>query len=66
MTELIIPFLVASGFEVIVSNSLEIHAENSAMEAIDLIIQCWTMDEIRRPALTGRIRAVSVGAGFAG
>ncbi|SDO20528.1 hypothetical protein SAMN04515671_0136 [Nakamurella panacisegetis] len=66
MTDLIIPFLERSEFEVTVSESLQVYADPEAMTGLDLIVQCWTLDEIDRPALTGLIRAVSAGTGFAG
>ena len=65
-TELFIPFLEESGFEVRVEESNEIYADKAVMDETDLILQSVTMSEISREAFQGLRDAVIAGTGFAG
>lgn len=65
-TELFIPHLTETGFEVIVEGSLEVYADAELMASVDLIVQCWTMGEILPDELRGLRAAVAAGTGFAG
>jgi type 1 glutamine amidotransferase len=65
-TDRMIPALAQAGFEVEVSNSLEVYTDAGAMNDVDLIVQCWTMGEIGREELKGLLSAVSAGTGLAG
>ena len=65
-TELFLPFLGANGFEVRVEESPEIYADADELKHTDLIVQCVTMSELSKPALTGLIAAVANGTGMAG
>ncbi len=65
-TDRMIPALAQVGFEVEVSNSLEVYLDAGAMNDVDLIVQCWTMGEIGREELNGLLSAVSAGTGLAG
>lgn len=55
-----------SGFEVIVSDTLESYSDTDLMTGLDLIVQCWTMGEILPDEIHGLRAAVQSGTGFAG
>jgi len=65
-TNLFIPFLEKSGFEVRVEESNEIYADAEVMAATDLIVQSVTMSEISKEAFAGLRSAVEAGTGLAG
>jgi uncharacterized protein len=65
-TDRMIPILKEAGFEIEVSGSLEPYADAATMEAVDLIVQCWTMGEITPEQLEGLLGAVSAGTGLVG
>ena len=65
-TELFLPFLRDSGFEVRVEETNDVYADAAAMADVDLIVQSVTMSEISKEALHGLRRAGEGGAGFAG
>jgi uncharacterized protein len=64
--DLFLPWLEEQGFNVTVSNSLEIYADKEKMENFDLIIQAWTMGEMTKDQSNGLLAAVKNGAGLAG
>ncbi len=66
MSDAMLPALVAAGFEVEVRDSLDAYADQALMADLDLIVQCWTMDEISDTQLAGLSDAVRAGTGFAG
>ena len=65
-TDLFIPFLEESGFEVRIEESNEVYADPEVMAQTDLIVQSVTMSEISKEAFTGLRDAVIAGTGFAG
>lgn len=65
-TDLFVPFLSESGFDVRVESSNEIYADGDAMAQFDLIVQSVTMSDITREAFEGLRSAVEAGAGLAG
>jgi uncharacterized protein len=65
-TDSFLPFLRESGFETIVSDSLDCYADTAVMGSADLIVQCWTMGTISGDQLRGLRAAIEAGAGFAG
>lgn len=65
-TDSFVPFLKESGFETIVSDSLDSYADAGLMQQADLIVQCWTMGVIEPHQLHGLRTAIEAGAGFAG
>jgi type 1 glutamine amidotransferase len=65
-TELFIPYLEQSGFDVRVEESPAIYEDADELAATDLIVQSVTMSEISKPALAGLIAAVTAGTGMAG
>jgi hypothetical protein len=60
------PILRAEGFEVEVSDTLDIYLDAAKMAEKDLIVQVWTMGKISGDQLKGLQQAVAAGAGFAG
>jgi type 1 glutamine amidotransferase len=65
-TELFLPFLEQQGYATRVEESPEIYADAGEMAGTDLIVQCVTMSEISRDALSGLRAAVEAGTGFTG
>ncbi|SNY69928.1 ThuA domain-containing protein [Paractinoplanes atraurantiacus] len=65
-TELFLPFLTASGFEVRVSGSTAVYSDRSVMAETDLIVQCVTMSSIEHDEVAGLRAAVAAGTGFTG
>jgi type 1 glutamine amidotransferase len=65
-TDLFLPFLEESGFDVDVESSLEVYADAGYMAGVDLIVQSWTMGEILPDEMRGLRDAVTNGAGLAG
>lgn len=65
-TDSFVPFLKGSGFDVVVSDSLDVYSDALLMAGADLIVQCWTMGTITNAQLVGLRTAVEAGAGFAG
>jgi len=64
--DLFVPWLKEQGFEVVVSNSLDIYADKEKMKNFDLILQAITMGTITKEQEKGLIEAVKNGAGLAG
>jgi type 1 glutamine amidotransferase len=65
-TDLFIPGLAAAGFEVIVSDTLEIYADDGILAGTDLVVGCWTDGELTAEQSAGLLAAVHAGTGFAG
>ena len=65
-TDLFLPFLESSGFDVRVEESNEVYADEPTMAATDLIVQSVTMSDISRDAFLGLRAAVERGTGLAG
>ncbi len=65
-TELFLPFLKESGFDVTVTDSLEVYADRDFMSDLDLVVQCWTMGDILPDEMRGLRAAVASGTGLAG
>ncbi|MET3424732.1 type 1 glutamine amidotransferase [Actinoplanes tereljensis] len=65
-TDLFVPFLGKSGFEVRVEESTSVYADAAVMSETDLIVQCVTMSKIERDEVAGLRAAVAAGTGFAG
>ena len=63
-TDSFLPFLKESGFETVVSDSLDSYADDGLMQRADLIVQCWTMGGIEPHQLHGLRSAIKAGAGF--
>ncbi|GHF05250.1 ThuA domain-containing protein [Pseudolysinimonas yzui] len=65
-TELFVPFLNTSGFDVEIRESNEVYADPDTMARVDLIVQSVTMSEISADALRGLRDAVERGTGLVG
>ncbi|TRO46794.1 ThuA domain-containing protein [Candidatus Bathyarchaeota archaeon] len=60
------PFLREQGYDVEVSETLEVYADEGKMRSLDLIVPVWTQGEITREQETGLLEAVKGGVGIAG
>jgi uncharacterized protein len=65
-TELFLPGLRAAGFDVTVSDTLAVYADEAALRRFDLIVQCWTAGVLTDAECAGLVGAVRSGVGFAG
>ncbi len=63
---LFLPWLKDQGFDVTVSNSLEIYADKKKMKSFDLIVQSYTMGNLTKEESDGLMSAVMNGTGIAG
>lgn len=64
--DLFVPWLKSNGFNVIVTDSLNLYADSNFMSTIDLVIQVYTMSEISKEQEKGLLTAVKNGASIAG
>jgi len=60
------PFLEEQGFEVRISDSLDVYREESYMKSLSLIVPVWTMGTITNEQEKGLLDAVRSGVGIAG
>jgi type 1 glutamine amidotransferase len=58
--------LKEDGYDVTVSDTLDSYLDEYLLAETDLIVQCWTMGQITADQVTGLVRAVRAGTGFAG
>jgi type 1 glutamine amidotransferase len=65
-TELFIPFLEGTGYDVRVEESPKIYADADYMAGVDLIMQCMTMSSIEGNEIDGLRSAIEKGTGLAG
>lgn len=65
-TKRFMPFLAEHGFEVEVSETLDVYLEPERISAFDLVVQCWTMGEMTEAHAQGLATAVMAGTGLAG
>jgi len=65
-TELFIPHLKRSGYDVRVEESPKVYADAAYMAAVDLIVQCMTMTTIEKDEFEGLRTAVENGTGLTG
>jgi type 1 glutamine amidotransferase len=65
-TDLFLPFLRESGFDVRVEDSPAVYADGDAMVQTDLIVQCTTMSTIEKDQIAGLRAAIEAGTGFTG
>ena len=64
--EIIAPFLLDSGFEVRLSDTMDAYLETDYMESLSLIVPIWTMGNISGEQEKGLMNAVKSGVGLAG
>ena len=60
------PFLEGQGYQVTVSETLDIYLDEATMHNMDLIVPIWTMGTITKEQEKGLLMAVKAGAGLAG
>ena len=60
------PYLREQGYDVEVSDTLEVYTDERKMKALDLIVPAYTQGEITREQETGLLVAVNGGVGIAG
>ena len=60
------PMLQGSGFEVQISDNLDIYKDEELMSELSLIVPVWTMGQIEREQERGLLDAVHKGVGIAG
>jgi uncharacterized protein len=65
-TNLFLPFLEDSGFDVRVDESPAVYADADYMATVDLIVQCNTMNTIEKDEFAGLRTAIEAGTGMAG
>jgi type 1 glutamine amidotransferase len=65
-TEVFQEFLEERGLTVQVSSTLEVYEDRAALDAADLIVQCWTGGTLTPSQEEGLVSRVARGAGFAG
>jgi type 1 glutamine amidotransferase len=65
-TDLFTGFLRESGFDVVISDTLDVYADPHAMSGTHLIVQCWSSGVLGEEQMAGLLGAVSRGTGFAG
>ena len=54
------------GFEATISDTLEVFADEEMLKSLDLIVACWTSDQIDHKLTQNVARAVGMGVGLAG
>lgn len=64
--DILVPWLESEGYEVTVSDTLDIYTDEALMSELDLLVQIWTMGTITGPQLNGLLKAVENGMGIAG
>jgi hypothetical protein len=60
------PILEKEGFEVEISDTLDVYLDKGKMNSLDLIVQVWTMGTITKEQEEGLLNAVKSGVGIAG
>ena len=60
------PLMRAAGYQVEISDTLDVYLDAEKLKRYDLISQVWTMGEISDDQLAGLLGAVQSGVGFAG
>ncbi len=64
--DLFAPILEERGYEVEISDTLEVYADGERMKTFDLIVPMWTMGELPRESEDGLLEAVKQGTGIGG
>ncbi len=65
-TELFGPWLQEQGYEVEISDSLEVYLDADKLKSLSLIVPVWTQGEITREQTSNLLEAVAGGVGIAG
>ena len=64
--EVFVPFLEGQGFQVEVSDTLDVFLHVALMQSVDLIVPAWSMGTITQEQERALLTAVGQGAGIAG
>lgn len=64
--EVFAPILQAEGFDVSVSDTMDVYADAGKMSALSLVVPCWTMGQISPEQEKGLLDAIRGGVGIAG
>lgn len=64
--ELFAPFLREQGYDVEISDTLDIYLDADKMHALDLLVQIWTMSTLTEAQERGLLDAIASGVGMAG
>jgi len=65
-TDLAAAWLAEDGYSVRVEDTLAVYADEQLMADTDLVVQCWTMGQLRADEERGLLQAVERGCGLAG
>ena len=65
-TDIFAPIMEKEGYDVEISDTLDVYLNPENMLSKDLIVQVWTMGKITNEQLKGLQSAVSAGVGFGG
>jgi type 1 glutamine amidotransferase len=60
------PYLREQGYEVEISDTLDVYLDNAKLQALSLIVPVWTMGTVTREQEAGLLAAVKDGVGIAG
>src|SRR5262245_35449679 len=60
------PFLESQGYQVEISDNLDSYLDTNKLQALNLIVQVFTMSTITREQEEGLMKAIESGVGFAG
>jgi type 1 glutamine amidotransferase len=64
--EVFAPFLQEQGYDVEISDTMDVYTDKEKMQALSLIVPVWTMGEISNEQSNGLLEAVKSGVGLAG
>jgi len=65
-TDLFAPILRSKGFDVEISDTLDVYLDKAKMESLSLVVPVWTMGTITREQQDGLLNAIRGGVGVAG
>ena len=60
------PILADEGFDVELSDTMDVYLDEDKMQALSLVVPCWTMGQISKEQEKGLLDAVKSGVGIAG
>jgi len=60
------PILADEGFDVELSDTMDVYLDKDKMQALSLVVPCWTMGQISKEQEKGLLDAVNSGVGIAG
>jgi type 1 glutamine amidotransferase len=60
------PYLQEQGYELTITDTLDVYLDEALMRSLDLIVPVWTMSTITKEQEKGLLEAVAGGVGLAG